>query len=86
MRVPPLSNPALESNRICPPGVPPLPPSLPAGNMKRSIDVYSAASGWSLAAQLSGEAMTAIASRTACHPALPVLAGATNSGRLHIYR
>ena len=36
--------------------------------------------------QLSSEHMTAIASRNAAHPALPVLACATNSGRIHIYR
>ena len=36
--------------------------------------------------QLSSEHMTAIASRNAAHPALPVLASATNSGRIHIYR
>lgn len=37
--------------------------------------------------QLSSEHMTAIASRNAVHPAgLPVLASATNSGRIHVYR
>lgn len=30
--------------------------------------------------------MTAIPSRNAVHPHLPVLAAATNSGRIHIYR
>jgi hypothetical protein len=55
------------------------------GNMKRYVDLFDAADG-SLAAQLSSERMTAIASRNAAHPALPVLAAATNSGRLHVYR
>lgn len=36
--------------------------------------------------QLHGEAMTAIPSRNVAHPSLPVLAAATNSGRVHIYR
>lgn len=36
--------------------------------------------------QLSAEVMTAIPSRNTFHPNLPVLAAATNSGRLHIYR
>jgi len=36
--------------------------------------------------QLSSERMTAIASRSAVHPVLPVLASATNSGRVHLYR
>lgn len=36
--------------------------------------------------QLSSPFMTAIPSRNAVHPHLPVLAAATNSGRIHIYR
>lgn len=40
----------------------------------------------SCALQLHSEHMTAIASRNAVHPALPVLACATNSGRIHVYR
>lgn len=39
-----------------------------------------------LPVQLSSEHMTAIASRNAAHPVLPVLASATNSGRIHVYR
>ena len=38
------------------------------------------------ALQLSSPFMTAIPSRNAVHPHLPVLAAATNSGRIHIYR
>lgn len=57
----------------------------PAGNMKRYVDVLGAARG-ELVAQLSGEGMTAIAARNCCHPALPVIASATASGRAHIYR
>lgn len=34
----------------------------------------------------SPELMTAIPSRIAAHPSLPVLVGATNSGRLHVWR
>ncbi|EFN57084.1 hypothetical protein CHLNCDRAFT_143861 [Chlorella variabilis] len=55
------------------------------GNMKRFVDVFDASSG-AMAAQLHSEHMTAIASRNAVHPALPVLACATNSGRIHVYR
>ncbi|KAL4433964.1 hypothetical protein ABPG75_000405 [Micractinium tetrahymenae] len=56
------------------------------GNMKRFVDIFDAQSGGMLA-QLSSEHMTAIASRNAVHPAgLPVLASATNSGRIHVYR
>ena len=36
--------------------------------------------------QLHSESMTAIASRNVAHPVLPVLAAATNSGRIHVYR
>lgn len=36
--------------------------------------------------QLGSEFMTAIPSRNVTHPVLPVLAAATNSGRIHIYR
>lgn len=56
------------------------------GNMKRFVDIFDADNG-SMLAQLSSEHMTAIASRNAVHPAgLPVLASATNSGRIHVYR
>lgn len=53
--------------------------------MKRAVDIFDATTG-ALAAQLSSGAMTAIPSRNAVHPVLPVLAAATNSGRIHIYR
>lgn len=36
--------------------------------------------------QLHSDHMTAIPSRNVAHPALPVLAAATNSGRIHVYR
>lgn len=39
-----------------------------------------------LSPQLSSEHMTAIPSRNVAHPALPVLAAATNSGRIHAFR
>ncbi|KAL4441841.1 hypothetical protein ABPG77_003757 [Micractinium sp. CCAP 211/92] len=56
------------------------------GSMKRFVDIFDASSG-AMLAQLSSEHMTAIASRNAVHPAgLPVLASATNSGRIHVYR
>ncbi|KAI3434695.1 hypothetical protein D9Q98_002758 [Chlorella vulgaris] len=55
------------------------------GNMKRFVDVFDAGSG-AMTAQLHSDHMTAIASRNAVHPQLPVLASATNSGRIHIYR
>lgn len=55
------------------------------GNMKRFVDVFDAGTG-DLRAQLHSDHMTAIASRNAVHPMLPVLASATNSGRVHIYR
>ena len=48
------------------------------------MPLYSPAS--SPCCQLSSEAITAIPSRNAAHTALPVLAAATNSGRVHIYR
>ncbi|KAI7843657.1 hypothetical protein COHA_002559 [Chlorella ohadii] len=55
------------------------------GNMNRFVDIFDAGSG-ALAGQLSSPFMTAIPSRNAVHPRLPVLAAATNSGRIHIYR
>lgn len=59
--------------------------ALIVGNMKRAVDVIDAADG-TMAAQLRGEGMTAIAARNCVHPTLPVLAAGTASGRLHIYR
>lgn len=38
------------------------------------------------AAALSSELMTAIPSRCAVHASLPLLATATASGRMHVYR
>lgn len=53
--------------------------------MKRTAEVYDPASGSRLAS-LSSEHMTAIPSRNACHQGGTVVAAATNSGRVHIYR
>ena len=55
------------------------------GGMKRTADIYDPASGSRLAS-LSSEHMTAIPSRNACHQGGTVVAAATNSGRVHIYR
>lgn len=55
------------------------------GGMKRTADVYDAANGTRFSA-FSSEDLTAIPSRNAAHPTLPVLACGTNSGRLHIFR
>lgn len=55
------------------------------GNMKRFVDIYDASSG-SMVTQLSSEWMTAIGSRNCVHATLPILASATASGRVHIFR
>ena len=55
------------------------------GGMKRTCDVYEAASG-KRAAVLSSEDMTAIPSRNAVHQSGHAVACATNSGRIHIYQ
>ena len=55
------------------------------GGMKRTVHVYDAANG-KLGSQLSSEYMTAIPARNCVHPELPLLAGGTGSGRIHIYR
>lgn len=59
------------------------------GGMRgRSVDVFATSGpspGKQLAA-LSHPAMTAIPSRLAPHPLMPVLAAATASGRVHIWR
>lgn len=56
------------------------------GGMGRSVDVFSASSGKALASLKSPEHMTAIPSRVAAHPVLPVVAGATASGRVNLFR
>lgn len=55
------------------------------GNMRRFVDIFDASSG-KLTSQLSSEWMTAIAARNCVHPMLPILASATASGRVHIFR
>jgi hypothetical protein len=56
------------------------------GDMKRGVALFDAASG-AQRCLLSAEPLTAIPSRLALHPAgLPVLAAATSSGRVHIWR
>lgn len=56
------------------------------GGMSRTIDVFAAGSGGPLASLRSPDAMTAIPSRLAAHPGVPVLAGATASGRINVFR
>ena len=55
------------------------------GGMRRTVDVYSAADGRQLAA-LRSDFMTAIGSRVAMHAERPVLAAATASGRVNVWR
>lgn len=55
------------------------------GGMRRTVDVFAARGGAPVAA-LRGEAMTAIASRLAPHPTAGVLAAATASGRVNVWR
>lgn len=60
--------------------------SLLVGDMKRCVVAFDAARGSKLGS-LNGEGLTAVPSRLATHPAgLPMIAGATNSGRVHIWR
>eukprot|EP00884_Botryococcus_braunii_P002941 jgi/Botrbrau1/12648/Bobra.67_1s0014.1 len=58
--------------------------SILVGNMKRVVDVYDAEG--SLAIGLNSENMTAICSRQVVHPNLAVLASATASGRMYLWR
>lgn len=55
------------------------------GNMKRGVDVISAATGAPVHS-LSSNLQTAIPSRIACHPSVPLLVAATSSGRCHVWR
>lgn len=55
------------------------------GNMKRGVDMYDASTGRAVAL-LGSEFMTAIPSRLTAHPHLPVIAAATSSGRVHVFR
>ncbi|KAL6785517.1 hypothetical protein ACKKBF_B00595 [Auxenochlorella protothecoides x Auxenochlorella symbiontica] len=55
------------------------------GNMRRAVDIIDASTG-QLSTQLRSEDMTAIPSRNLVHPSVEVLAAATSSGRIHLYR
>lgn len=56
------------------------------GDMKRGVALFDAASG-AQKCLLASDYLTAIPSRLALHPAgLPVMAAATSSGRVHIWR
>jgi WD40 repeat protein len=55
------------------------------GSMKRTVDVIDAQTG-TMACQLHSEYMTAIAARNCVHPRLPIVASATASGRIHVFR
>jgi hypothetical protein len=55
------------------------------GNMKRGIDVFSVATG-ARVKQLTSPHMTAIPSRLCAAAGSPLVAGATNSGRIHLFR
>jgi WD repeat-containing protein 76 len=60
------------------------------GSMKRGIDVLpipatGGSAGAGASARLTSELQTAISSRHAVHPELPLLAAATGSGRCHVY-
>ena len=55
------------------------------GGMRRTVDVFKATGGRPVAA-LRDDAMTAIASRLAAHPTAGVLAAATASGRVNVWR
>uniref|UniRef100_A0A7R9V7J6 Anaphase-promoting complex subunit 4 WD40 domain-containing protein n=1 Tax=Chlamydomonas euryale TaxID=1486919 RepID=A0A7R9V7J6_9CHLO len=56
------------------------------GSMKKGVDVYAADTGKTIATLHNGDAMTAIPSRLAAHAAVPVLAAATSSGRVHLWQ
>eukprot|EP00873_Tetraselmis_striata_P044936 jgi/Tetstr1/465200/TSEL_009907.t1 len=55
------------------------------GGMQRTIDMISPELG-AISQAISGEGLTAIPARNCFHPWRPVLCGATNSGRLHIFK
>lgn len=54
------------------------------GGMQRTIDMISPELG-GIVQSIASEGLTAIPARNVFHPWRPVLAGATNSGRLHIF-
>jgi len=54
------------------------------GDMKRAVDAFQLSHARSFR-KLESELMTAIPSRVACHPALPVVAAGTSSGRVHLW-
>lgn len=60
--------------------------SVLVGDMKRGVAVFDATTG-AQQCLMAAEPLTAIPSRLALHPGgLPVLAAATSSGRVHIWR
>jgi hypothetical protein len=85
-RVPSACSAARRRHRRRPPSTPQTPGSdgIIVGSMKRQMHVISTATG-KLAKAYDSELMTAIPARNAAHPSLPVIAGGTASGRVHIY-
>jgi len=57
---------------------------LVVGNMTRGLDVYDADTG-RLCHTLRSEALTAVPTRSAIHPALSIIASSTASGRLYLW-
>merc|ERR1719163_1453528 len=55
------------------------------GAMNRSLEIFNAENGKKNIGYQS-EFLTAIPSRNTIHPLLPIIAGVTNSGRVHIWR
>ena len=55
------------------------------GSMKRGVDLFSSTTGSKLGV-LQSELMTAIPSRCCVHSGLGLLAAATSSGRVHVWR
>lgn len=55
------------------------------GSMRRETELIDPRDGKHLA-QLQSEFQTAVASRHACHPSLPLIAAGTASGRIHVWR
>jgi WD repeat-containing protein 76 len=56
------------------------------GSMKRELEIFSASTGSRQLRLVSPDLMTAIPSRVAVHQTLPIAAGSTCSGRVHVFR
>jgi hypothetical protein len=54
------------------------------GNMKRSVDIFSASGG--PPAQLTSEFLTAVPTQNAVHPTLRAIVSGTASGRCYMWR